>query len=1207
MHEAAEFDLLTGPLQGRHLLEASAGTGKTYTIAGLFLRLLLEQKIPVDQILVVTFTEAATNELKERIHTTLQNARGAFAGERCDDPFLKAYVKGYKARAEAIDELQSALKDFDEAAVFTIHKFCNRVLQENAFESGSLFEPELITEQTALLRQVVQDFWRQNLYHASGMFLRYTLSAIAPDKLVRLVQDTSGMSYIDIVPRPAPSDCAPLETRFQQSYETIRRLWQQHSEQISFLLRNAKGLHKSWYYRRSIPAWIQAMDAYLSSEQANPVVFKEFSKFARSTIERGTTKGHQPIRHAFFDACESHQSNLTALLACYDEKLKTLKAAIFDYVRDELPRRKQEQNVLYFDDLLLNLHAALNKGKDTLAKAVATRFQAALIDEFQDTDPIQYEIFQKIFAGSERPLFLIGDPKQAIYGFRGADIFAYMRAKSETRQENRHTLSTNYRATPELISATNTTFSNAREPFVFPEIPFKTASPSPSTDERPRLMVPDEPEHPLRMWYVDASKHNPKRKSMPRQDACALIVDSVAGEVARLLALGRQGKAVLGDRPLAERDIAVLVRYNWQAQSFQTALRRLQVHSVLYSSASLFDSSEAQEWARILTAIADPRRQSLLKAALATEMLGVDGNALYRYSNDDPEFEACFDRFMDYHTIWQEHGFMRMFNALVQGEQVAPRLMQYNDGERRMTNLLHLAEVLNQAASERKLGMSGLLKWFAEQITMPSAPAEEHQLRLESDENAVKLVTMHMSKGLQYPVVFCPFTWHGSMLWRANILKFHQDDEARTFTLDLGSEDRARHKSLAEKETLAENLRLLYVAVTRAQHRCYLIWGRFSEGPSSAPAYLFHPPDFLDPENLVHTLHEQVKSLNDAQLKADLEKLATAAQGNVLVRELPQEQARQVRRETPAEAHLQARIFEQRVDPGERISSYSSLIARVPHGEEMADHDTFTHIRNVPDVPEPEASAYRHFRYFPRGAKTGTFVHDILQYMDFEHGSEPATSELVSKKLQTYGYASEWQPAVSDMLQRVRTVSLPGSEERFSLSDIGMRDRLNELEFYFPLRHLTPASLRAVFQNAATDLPHDLQTRIQSLTFTPLKGFMKGFIDLVFQHKGRFYIVDWKSNYLGADLENYTPEALSHTMVDSLYILQYHIYAVALEQYLRLRVPNYDYATHFGGVFYIFLRGVEPEQGSEFGIYRACPHADVLTNLSEVLLHSTNG
>ncbi len=1200
MSASNEFDLLSTPLQGRNLIEASAGTGKTYTIARVFLRLLLEQNIEVDRILVVTFTEAATNELKARIHAVLQDARDAFAGHCSEDLFVRNYVKRRRNRELICKRLQIALENFDQAAVLTIHGFCSRVLQENAFESGGLFEPELVTEQTEILRQVVHDYWRQNTYRCSRMFVQYAMSEFKPVKLLTLLANRVGMPYARILPQVEPVACDQVESRFQDAYTVARDLWLSEFETVGSMLKSTSSLKKNFkaYKPENVDDVLQRMAAYFSNLAANPQLFVDFERHTTTKMVEATKKKCITPRHAFFDACEELYKVFLELQAAYEVNLLVLKVDLFDYAHTELQRRKKERNILYFDDLLVNVHESLSKDDNSLAEAVCAKYDAALIDEFQDTDPVQYEIFQRIFGRNNRPFFLIGDPKQAIYGFRGADIFSYMRAKQHTPAEKQHTLLTNYRSAPNLLDATNAVFSSgAGEPFIYPEIPFRQAVAEPRANV-PSLTIAGKPANAMHLWFLGAQPHNENGRTLGSWQANHLIIEAVAAEISRLLALAHAGKARLGDRALEERDIAVLVRSNKQAIQLQARLNALNVHSVLYSSENLFKSCEAQDIERILSAVVEPRRQSVVMAALATETLGSTGDDLFRLVENDSDFEFWFDRFMDYHQLWRDHGFVRMFREFMTVEAVANRLMAYPDGERRMTNLLHLVEILNQASSGGRFGMTGLLKWLSEQRSVAGVAAEEYQLRLESDETAVKLVTMHMSKGLQYPVVFCPFTWGSSRASRDGVLQFHSEQD-HTLTFDLGSPDFEAHKRLVEKEELASNLRVMYVAATRAQSCCYLVWGRFRDGATSAPGYLFHPSPLLDRDNLVESLKNHLGGYDDAHLRGELDSVVAASGGAIELSDLPAGKVAPLVRRDLADESLSARDFSAKVDSGARISSFSALVSGHPHGAEIADHDEA--ILTAPDARD-EPEALDSFLDFPRGAKAGNFVHDVLEHLDFAQVSSEETARLVRTKLEAYGFERKWEDAVRNMLESVCTIPLDGAKENLRLSQLSAGQRINEMEFYFPLKSISPQTLRTLFSETAADLPNGFPERVGNLTFSPMKGFMKGFVDLVFEHQGKFYILDWKSNYLGAGPDRYNPDALARAMVDSFYVLQYHIYTLALHKYLAARVAGYSYEKHFGGVFYVFLRGFSQPGASSSGVFRDRPAAKLVHELENQLI-----
>ncbi|MBW2116377.1 MAG: exodeoxyribonuclease V subunit beta [Deltaproteobacteria bacterium] len=1207
MIKVNNFDLLNSSLKGTNLIEASAGTGKTYAITGLFLRLILEKNLSVNEILVVTFTEAATDELKHRIRNKLRRAMEAFSSGLSEDALLNELVKRNKDTKTALALLREGLRDFDKAAIFTIHGFSRRVLHENAFESGCLFDTELVTEQEDIKREIVDDFWRNHFYQASLLFVNYAIhKKFSPNGLISFLRGRLARPYLKIIPQVEIPDTSGSEKEFRASFDGVCNAWESARTNVENILATDEGLNRVKYNKAKVPLWIEAMDRYLASGVNNPLLFNAFFKFTSGELKVSVKKDRTPPTHKFFELCESLLQRQKELERVFEERLLGLKAALFHYAEDQLAKRKEEKNVQSFDDLLLKLYRALKeKGGEYLARAMRKKFRAALIDEFQDTDPVQYAIFNQVFGAKGSTLFLIGDPKQAIYGFRGADIFAYMKAKQDVVFQ--HTLSENWRSDPRLIAAINTIFDGKELPFVYDEIPFNPAVPAPKKD--PALLeLNGKTESPFQLWFLEAKKVTNSGKPISKALASQLIPGAVAAEISRLLALGRKGLALLGKKPLMEGDISVLVRTNAQARLVQEALAELNIPGVLFSTGNLFDSHEALEMERVLLAVSLPKNERHIRAALTTDMMGLKGEDLDILMEDETGWEEWIAKFRMYHDLWNEHGFIRMFRYLLLQEEVLPRLMSKKDGERRNTNLLHLTEVLQQTSVEKKLGMIESLKWLSEQRDESAPRLDEHQLRLESDENAVKLVTVHKSKGLEYPVVFCPFSWDGSKIKKSNKpFLFHNEAQERTPTLDLGSEERDENRAFAEKELLAENLRLLYVALTRAKNRCYLVWGRFNQAETSALAYLLHQPESFETGNVVQAIAERFNSLTDEAVKEALRASVSKAKGTISLTEMPAGQVGDVYTPLPGrKTALSCREFKGDIDRLWRISSFSSLTSGRPALEETADRDEIISPdgRDREEIEEPVIrEKYSEIFSFPAGAKPGIFLHDILEHLDFAEREPAAMKKLVADKLDEYGFEHQWLDTICDMVTNVLSTPLDSAQKGPVLSFIKNEDRLNELEFYFPLKSVNPEKLKQIFQaNPVSPLINDFPETIGMLQFAPTKGFMRGFMDLVFLWRDRFYLVDWKSNLLGDSPKDYNQEAMASAMKKECYILQYTIYTLALDQYLRLRMPEYSYEKHFGGVYYIFLRGVKPEMGPGFGIYRDFPSPELIEGLRKGLM-----
>ena len=1194
MDKLREFDLLNSPLQGTNLIEASAGTGKTYAITGLFLRLILEKGLFVDQILVVTYTVAATEELRDRIRRKLREAIAAFSSGQSADRFLEDLVHKVQDRQDAVARLQVALHDFDEAPIFTIHGFCQRTLHERAFESGSLFDTELITDPESLPEEIASDFWRSHFYHAPPELVIYAQKKkYSPGYFLDLLRRKTPCQDLKIIPESGPVRLNSLKT-FRQEFERLKQSWPGVRQEV----REKFGDPALKYYGNP-EKLIGRMDQYVAALWPALPLFEKFEKFTTATLVESTKKKHTPPQHSFFDLCQEFQQTANGLTAEMDQYLLFLKTEVFRFLEKELPARKQKKNIQFFDDLLTRLASSLQKaGGEQLAKTIHARYRAALIDEFQDTDPVQYAIFHNVFAREGGILFLIGDPRQAIYSFRGADLFAYLKAASHV--DSRYTLTYNWRSEPGLIQAVNEIFSRRKKPFVYDEISFQRAVSKKRPQDLLRVLRKSEP--PFRLWFVPGDSDKPLSKERVREP----ISQAVAAEVSRLIGLGRQGKALIGDHSVHEQDIAVLVRTNDEASYIQDGLRALNIHSVLYSTANLFDTHEAMEMNRVLAGIGEPHQENLLRAALATDMLGVSGEELERLTREEAAWEDWLTKFREYYETWERQGFIRMFRYFLLREKVRTRLLSLPGGERRLTNVLHLSEVLHQEATEKKLGMLGLLKWLTSQRNQDLPRLEEHQLRLESDANAVRVVTIHKSKGLEYPIVFCPFNWSGSTIEKNKEFIFHDTEDGGQLKLVIDPSEDSR-RVLAEKELLAENLRLLYVSLTRARNRCYLVWGRFNKADTSSLAYVFHPTAGQS-ENIVEETKEHVSALSDGQIRAELKDISRQSGGTILLKDLPDEPGEELLPPPEKEGELTALPFSGKIKRDWQIASFSSLVSTWKKEIEVSDHrateapDHDQEIAAAEPIPMGVEEPSGIF-VFPKGPRAGTLIHEILESLDFAEASSPALEELAASKLREHGFEMSWQETLCQMIRKVLAVPLLPERGDFSLSHLTIKDRLNELGFYFPLEGITPKISKEILSElGGKGTPDQVPGQIENLAFLPARGFMKGFIDLVFRFDGRFYLVDWKSNFLGARIEDYALPALRAAMDENFYSLQYHLYALALHQYLKGRLPDYAYEKYFGGVFYIFLRGVDPESGPGFGVYRDLPGKSLIEGLAKNLI-----
>ncbi len=1179
-------------LSGINLIEASAGTGKTYAIASLYLRLLIEQELLPEQILVVTYTEAATQELRSRIRTRIHEALDVMEGRETTDAFLlDLYEKVSKIGMKRVrDFLERALGAFDTVSIFTIHGFCLRALQDNAFESGSLYDTELVTDQTELLRNIMEDFWRMHFFREPAPLLAYTLrNRQSPETFISLLKNLHAGTGVEVIPEFSDEQIAMLDKECIAAYAETSALWRDQREAITHLLGCDKGLKRSQETYRAdlLEPLFAEMDTFVAA--GNPYdLFGDFKKFTASAISEGTKLKNTPPDHPFFGSCQR-------LLDEVQSRFLALKAELVSFYQKSLPQRKRASNVRFFDDLLEDLYRALlsDGGGAILARQLRTKYRAALIDEFQDTDPVQYEIFRTIYGGSDLPLFLIGDPKQAIYSFRGADIFAYMRAAREVSEERRFTLTDNWRSSPPLLQAFNTLFDNERRPFLYDEILYHPLAAG--NRELNDSGVVSESE-PMQLWFMDSCDE--KSGMLTVEDAGAFASKAVAGEILRLL---QDGQTLVGGKPLNAGDIAVIVRTHRQAAIVLNALSARGIAGVMRSDRSIFATKEAEEVRILLSALGDPGNEPKVRAALVTDILGRSGNDIATLLDDEMPWTECLREFRNYNELWLERGCMVMSRELMAREGIRGRLLGYPDGDRRLTNVLHCFELLHREEHERRVSMEGLIAWFSERLGAEDEQ-EEYQIRLETDDAAVKIVTVHVSKGLEYPVVFCPFLW-GAANHKGEVVMFH--NEQWQLVKDFGSSDIDRHRSLAGKESLAESLRLLYVALTRAKYRCYLFTGK-TRAESSPINYLLHASsETRKRENPATALVAEMKAMTANTMSGQLQTLAESSADTIgfsrinrtaidLAPVLPLNVA--ASSYTP---HL--RNFSGRVDTGWRVSSFTSFTrhesGQEPQSVELPDRDE---PRKAGELPVT-ASVGQSIFIFPKGAQAGIFMHGIFEKLNFVSPSDEAISELVAQGLARYNYKSEWQPYITAMVHNV--LATPLSPTGFTLGNLKKGSWATELEFFFPLHFINSTLLgELLISHGVLSGGVDLALLAQSLHFKPVKGMLMGFMDMVFEEGGRYYLLDWKSNHLGNSLDNYGQAAMTQAMQSNLYPLQYLLYTVALNRYLSLRVNNYRYTTHFGGVIYVFLRGVSREHGEKRGFFRDLPPEGLIEALTDILI-----
>ncbi|MEO3741358.1 exodeoxyribonuclease V subunit beta [Kosakonia sp. WA-90] len=1164
---AEPLDPLRLPLTGERLIEASAGTGKTFTIAALYLRLLLglggsaafPRPLSVEELLVVTFTEAATEELRGRIRSNIHELRIACLRESTDNPLYARLLDEIDDKQQAAQWLLLAERQMDEAAVFTIHGFCQRMLSLNAFESGMLFEQQLVEDESLLRYQACADFWRRHCYPLPRDIAQ-AIHAVwqGPQDLLKSIDRYLQGEAPQIKVLPAADET--LASRHQKiiaQIEAVKRQWNAALDELDPLLENS-GIDRRKFNRGNQAKWTEKITAWAQEETTSYLLPDALEKFAQSFLAQRTKAGGVVPEHALFVAIDD-------LLAQPLTLNDLVLISAMREIRETVAKEKRRRGELGFDDMLSRLDSALQSPNgEALAAAIRNRFPVAMIDEFQDTDPQQYRIFSRIWLGQPAcGLLLIGDPKQAIYAFRGADIFTYMKARDEVSA--RYTLDTNWRSAPGMVASVNRLFSQMDDAFMFRQIPFLPVK-SAAKNASLRFTLRGETQPAMKLWLMEGD-------GVGVGDYQSFMAQLCATQIRDWLSAGQQGEALLQQgekaRPVKASDITVLVRSRHEASLIRDALTLLNIPSVYLSNRdSVFETPEAQELLWLLQAVLAPERESTLRSALATSMLGLTAQDIEALNLDELAWDAVVEEFSRYRELWQKRGVMPMLRTLMSARHIAENLLATPGGERRLTDILHMSELLQEAGTQLE-SEHALTRWLTQRIAEPNTNAASEQLRLESDKHLVQIVTIHKSKGLEYSLVWLPFIAN----FRVQDQGFYHDRDAFQAVLDLSHADDS--VALAEEERLAEDLRLLYVALTRSIWHCSLgIAPLFRRRGEKAGASDFHL-------SALGRLLQKGEALDATALQNALQQLCNDDIA-VCVPQTPDGEPWQMPQVRPPA--LSARDMQRRIADDWRVTSYSGLQQRA-HGIAL---DLLPRLdMDAAGEREPQAEPMLTPHQFPRGASPGTFLHSLFEEMDF---TQPVSAPWVTEKLLTGGYEEHWQPVFSDWLETV--LRAPLAQSGVCLRQLSGKDKQVEMEFYLPISEtLTAPALDALIRRY-----DPLSAGCPPLDFRDVRGMLKGFIDLVFRHNGRYYLLDYKSNWLGESAEAYTQEAMAAAMQSHRYDLQYQLYTLALHRYLRHRIPGYDYERHFGGVIYLFLRGVEA-QNPQQGIFATRPDGALIAQM----------
>ncbi len=1120
-------------LEGSNLIEASAGTGKTYSIAVMVLRLILEKKISVKEILMVTFTKAAVAELEERIRLFIREAHKVSLIHQISDTSITELVEQaikHSTRQEVQQILKDAVLFLDETSVLTIHGFCQQTLTEFAFETNQLFGSETLNDIASLIDNDVNKFWRENIttLHVNllGQLIEHGLKR--SDIVSVIKEHISGKRYFEYDENESYSICTGDQVSFSNTIKELTEKDKEIKECVyDHIKKNSARLkiitESNHHAKARVLHLIDTPAEFLTT------IISKKDKAYIDKLYGDIIEQHDECDKLAQDKNEIIQSILNKI---YCHAIGAVTAAIDKY--------KHRNSLLAFDDMIVNLHKAIVKDNNkNLIASLQKKYKAVFLDEFQDTDKLQYEIFHTTFGSGNNLLFYIGDPKQSIYSWRKADVFTYFKASDET--DNKYGMNINYRSSARFINAMNQFFkpNTGFDTFYFPEQENKIEYinvESPAYNKKGELFFSGKPDAPITIYEN-------QNNSEAAETVTAQVIALLENENYKIEEKGTY-------RKIRPSDIGILVRKNKQAIAVKACLAKHGVPAVTIDDSKILQSEEAQYVLYLLEALININRSTINKALLSP-FTGYDTRAVLALNE-----EAVLSNFREYKNIWEKDGVYSFLMKFVSDYQVRTLLLNYHteNGERTIANLFQIIEVLHKVQSEKQFSASELVSWLKRGIDGMQTEGDEFEQRVESDEDSVKIVTIHKSKGLEYNIVFAPFLDLVKKI-HFRFCSFRDTATGDYIFADSQQLDQEQQQILDE-QTEQENRRLIYVAITRAVYKCYI-------SKSLAPYY--------KASSLVSFV-SSIKEVNTSLIRFE---------------------------NSPA---VPEKYYYSKTD--EWIPTNSKKAVNFSLSELNWRKISFTSLSPTHTaVPKTNTNfhsdKYDHFvfKQLVKGNKTGNLLHFILENIDFTNNRYWEYTINIALKRFMPKHQKEYAPMLLQLLDHLINVNINFSGEQFALADIHQEKRLNELEFDFNVPVFNPAAITELEEN-------ERRLNVKYNLHQP-EGIINGKMDMFFEHSGKYFILDWKSNFLGDSLDYYEKELLTEAMSENNYHLQYLLYTVASKKFLESRLQQFNYETDFGGAIYLFVRGVR--SGGDSGVFSYKPGKEMIEELERILDGKVSG
>ncbi|MCK9224177.1 MAG: exodeoxyribonuclease V subunit beta [Candidatus Muirbacterium halophilum] len=1123
------------------VIEASAGTGKTYNISGIYEK-LIKKGVDVKEILVVTFTDNATNELRERIKSN-----------------LKCFVnKEMHNESAEYKRAKNALRMFDEANIFTIHGFCRKTLIENSFESKTDFDAEIGSDEI-IINELIYDFYRDNFIDSTTLTASFLKKNLSINNILKLPNHKIVNSSINIKLKHSKLEFDNILDISKNIIELSEKMLNQingKKEEIIKLIYNTK-LNGN-IYNKNLSKYLDNIENDLLKIKANKhdvfeTKFDKLELFTIQKMESSKTKNSVDIpQNVFFE----YAQNLLDKFKEFNSKIIDLKDIFISnfvkYIRKKLVERKKKDGIITFDDMIQQTYENLDS--ETFREIISKKYKAVLVDEFQDTDIMQYTIFKKLFFGSKnKTCFMIGDPKQSIYKFRGADIYSYIQARKNS--DFQYTLDKNFRSEKGIIESINTIFSG-ESPFYNKELEYTKVLHPGDEKENEEIFYSEIKEFQDNFCTINFIKDGEKNKSVNKDDSLTFVINNFLHDITKLLDNANKDKVKIGNRNFKNSDIGVIVRSNYEAKEIKNQLTKLNIPSVIYSNESVYSSIIASDMKDIFIAIKEPNSFSSVKKALGTSMI-FEREVINCNDNKISEYTEFF---VEANSIYNKWGISRAIAFLDKKFFFIENLLKRDNSERNITNFKHLEELIVLDIYNKGMSISAFIKEFIKKIN--EGKDKENEQKIESDENAVRIISIHKSKGLQYKVVFYLSAWQKCFNIDKVEYPIAHNKITKKIELALINDRKESIKKNQLEDEFEESIRLFYVAVTRAVSRLFVYIPDYMNNHLSPANYLFNY-SFMKKKADDFDIHSKNSNIKSDDYINSLNKLAKECNNSIKINIIDKFfDINPLNVKKSEKKDFEYRKFKQRNIENRRTTSFSGLIFNIEHEKVEYQKDSLLEDRTEKTVFD-----------LPKGPLAGTAVHEILENISFNSNSEIIRNnvEIVMKK---YGWNEEWIfEKLSENIHNVLNTEIFHNGEKFRLCEINHKDIVKESFFVFPVNDLKSEHLRNIYNKYKDKCP-DI---FNKLDFEGFSGYISGFIDLMFRIDDKYFILDWKTNSLGYSYEDYSKENLNKAMKANYYNLQYYIYSEAIQKYLSLKLKDYSKEKNWGGVYYLFTRGIKPK------------------------------